>query len=95
MIDDRNGNETVTVVNNGDFDRVDRIAWNPMNLTQPQFEKKYDAHMPGKIYQPDKWNKTLPLIKLLFGADSEEVSWSSAYARDFYATTRNYVEFTD
>jgi len=82
-------------VNNGDFTRVDRNEWEPKNLTQEQFTKKYDAHLPGKIYLPAKWDRTLPLLKLMFGVDSVEVSWSSTYASDFYATVRNFVQFNN
>lgn len=89
----RYGNESVTVVNNGDFTRVDRNAWAPNNLTQEDLAKKYDAHLPGKIYLPANWNRTLPLLKLMYGVDSVEVGWASTYASDFYATVRNFVEF--
>lgn len=85
----------MAVVDNGDFSRVDRLDWNPQHLTQEQFKKKYDAHVPGKIFLPARWNKTLPLMTLLFGVDSVEVKWSNAYARDFYATVLNYVDFND
>ena len=91
----RNGNETVIEVPTGNFTRVDRNRWEPKFLTQEEFHMKYDAHLPLKMYLPNRWQQTLPLLKLMFGEYSWEVSWSDNYARKFYSTLRNYVEFSD
>ena len=93
----RYGNKSVIEVTNGNFTRVDRSNWDdePLYMTQEELQWKYDAHLPLKMYLPDVWNDTLPLLKLMFGEDSWQFSWSNNYVKDFYATVRNYVEFNN
>ncbi len=93
----RYGNKSVIEVTNGNFTRVDRSNWDdePLYMTQEELQWKYDAHLPLKMYLPDVWNDTLPLLKLMFGEDSWQFGWSNNYVKDFYATVRNYVEFND
>jgi len=61
----------VIEVNNGNFTRVDRNKWEPKYLTQEELRMKYDAHLPLKLYLPERWEQILPLLKLMFGEDSK------------------------
>lgn len=76
------------------YERLDRVAWNPQDLSQEEFEARFDAHLPTKIFLPDRWDSIRPLLRLMYGKKSWQFAWSENYYAQFYAKVKNYVSFT-
>lgn len=92
---EKHGNNSVYLVSDEGFSRVDRIAWDPEKLTPETFKLKFDAHMPMKGFLPEQWQRIRPLIHLMYGKDSWQTKWCDQYNLDFLAKVRNYINFTN
>ena len=92
---EKHGNNSVYLVSDEGFSRVDRIAWDPEKLTSEAFKLKYDAHMPMKGFLPEQWRRIQPLVHLMYGKDSWQAKWCDQYNLDFLAKVRNYLNFSN
>lgn len=86
----RHGNETVHVVSDDGWTRVDRARWDAAVLNQTSFEKRYDAHLPVFTFRPDQWSKVLPLVKLMYGENSTLTNYCEDYTKGFLSKVKNY-----
>ena len=82
------GSDQVHVVPDKGFDRIDRPRWkNDVNrslASRDVFQHMYDAHLPPSPYMPNMWKAIEPLLGLMFGNDSWQISWTNDYAKGFY-----------
>ena len=74
---------------------IDRANWTVESMTETEFSKMYDVHLLAKIYRPDNWNKTIPLLNLMYGPDSSEKLWATNYAREFFNKVKSYANLAN
>ena len=50
----------------------------------------------AKLFRPDVWEKTAPLIEFMFGRNkSREKKWADKYVNKIYEKIKNYQYFTN
>lgn len=91
----RYGNDSVYRPPDGDYVRLDRVAWNPQDLSQEELEHLFDAHLLSKVFLPDRWNRTLPLMKFMYGENSWQMAWAQKYYDEFRLKVKNYIHFNE
>ncbi len=90
----KHGNKSVYRVSDDGFSRLDRIAWNADQLLPKNFSLRYDAHLPEKMFLPNRWKRNIqPLIFLMYGEHSWEARWCQSYFEEFSTKLTNYVKF--
>ena len=65
------------VPRNTGLDRIDRSGWLVTSL-----QGKLDSHILENIYEPKQWSRMTPLLKLMYGGESDEFQWCTQYAED-------------
>jgi len=83
---DRHSDRHVFRKSDSGYKRINRSHWN-INMTS--LDGYFDSHLPLNGYLPETWKKIRPLIILMFGENSWQLSWADEYAQEFY----QYIEY--
>lgn len=62
------------------IDRIDRNSWNPGGVT---VDDKIDAHLLLNAHLPSNWVQLLPLIRSIYGDETDRYVWCSRYYDSF------------
>ena len=62
-------------------DRLDRNAWGPGD--SGGVADKIDAHLLGNAYLPAVWAQIMPLVRLLYGFETDKYNWCVEYYDSF------------
>lgn len=89
----RYGNDSMYLVSDQGFRRLDRDTWYVKDLNISGMETIYDAHIPLRLYLPKQWDLVKPLINLMYGENSWQTSWSEKYFLNFKDKCKNYLNF--
>lgn len=60
-------------------DRIDRSNWKIVS----SLKGKVDSHLPGGAPSPTIWKEIIPLLKSMYGYNSERYNWSTDYFDGF------------
>jgi len=60
-------------------DRLDRNAWGPGD----SIADKIDAHLLGNAYLPGVWAQIMPLVRHLYGFETDRYNWCVDYYNSF------------
>lgn len=72
-------NHVMLIPRNTANDRIDRSHWNG----ESSLDGKIDAHMPLQAFSPDIWKGITPLLKSMYGYNSERYNWSIEYFESY------------
>jgi hypothetical protein len=62
------------------IDRIDRNSWNPGGVT---VDDKIDAHLLLDAHLPSNWVQLLPLIRSMYGDETDRYTWCARYYETF------------
>ena len=82
----RHSDDRVSKKSDSGYRRIDRSHW---NIDMTSLDGYFDSHLPLNGYLPETWKKIKPLIILMFGEGSWQLSWADEYAQEFH----QYIEY--